>query len=169
MRDLPDWQLRLIGDRPETRPIDCRRHFVITFRYTGMESSMLRRTRERKRLVVPRLGPHRVVRDESPEADALCDVCNRTEALLRQHLDGHQCCAKGQSGSAQTVVGGLGDCSGDVRTVTVVVVRFGRIVDEVPAAVAPRSAQVGPSRERSPIETRHSGVDDGDGHPAAAA
>ena len=39
-----------------------------------MESAMLRRTRERERPVVPRPCSHRVVRDESPEEDALCDV-----------------------------------------------------------------------------------------------
>ncbi len=95
-------------------------------------------------------------------ADPFGDVGHAAEALLVQDLDRHERSAEREPGCAHPVVRRLGDGPGDVRAVALVVVRLGRVVHEVPPALAACPREIGPAREGPLVEAGDAGVDHGD-------
>jgi hypothetical protein len=102
------------------------------------------------------------------EADRLRDVGNRAESAGREHLERHDLRAEGYAGDPDAVVRRLGDGTGDVGAVAVVVERILVAVDEVVAGDELGVPQVGnPLEAPIAIAVGHPGIDHGDDHALA--
>ena len=174
------------ADREHPRRISWRGDTAVDLRPVGGPAEVARRSHhddarvyralggERERIGVERLGHGRADRQVDDAdvpagfvGDGVVDRrdgrADRAVTLLVEHLERDDGRARRdaavQAGGVEAVAG---DDAGDVRTVTVVVVRACAVVDEVDGVGHAKAARTGPAQEREVVVAADTGVDDGD-------
>ena len=95
-------------------------------------------------------------------ANRIRDTGHRARARAREHLERHDLEVEADASNADAVVGRLRDRAGDVRAVTVVIVRVRGVADEVVRIDERQPLEVGQLVKLLVVLVRDAGIEHGD-------